>query len=341
MPSPSGKRSEADAVIEGMSATAEQADAFEASLVETPDDLCAHLALLGYYGSPKRSLRAEFERHALWIIENVPAVDVGPWLRLRGGTTAYETARVSWLMHLSTEDVGLRVVSNAMFFFREHDPELAETVAVGAAHRFLSEPVYWEHLSSFYVGWLRTLEMGERRTRLLHAADDATRRRESLASAEQTDPFGVGARLAVELGDYARARSLAEKWLASGTAEPIAWKRSNSVHAAHTTLGLISIRQAGDHAEALEHLVASVAVKGSPHMTVGAVSLDLAADVVRGGNADAGLRFLGEAERLWTRFAERLPIVRSALTGGDPGPFLALAVERSQLGPGGKPLDAE
>jgi len=321
---------EVNAVIEGMNATSDQVQRAEHFLRANPNDLYAHLLLLGFYSS--KELAAQHERHALWVIEHCPSLDLVAWMCLSHGGPGYDVACRLWVRHLSSPSVSFQSVSNAVFFFRAGEPERAERILIDFESRFCACPEYWEHRISFYVGWLRTLELVAKRQRLLVEAMAAVERRLALAPQAGHLFFATAARVAAELGKYRRSRELANELLRSGLADPVEWRRSNALHFAHTVLGLVALRELGDLAAARVSLLASVGVAGSPQMAAGGVSFDLAMEVVSRGDTDAGIAFLHEVERLWTHRGGAVPVVRAALVLGDPSPFFRLATEHAEFG---------
>jgi hypothetical protein len=330
-----------ETVTEGDNLTAAEVARYEDVLQGNPGDLRARLLLLGFYAL--RSPRSG-EHHIVWLAENRPGTDAIPAMMLPASSPAYEATKDIFLRHASEPEVALEVVTNAALFLRDHEPDFGERLLASHSQRFGGRADYWGFRASYLVAWLRRLGPGPQRKGLLRAAMVSFDQHFNLVGVNQSRQAGTGARVAVEVEDYQLAKTIAEALLRRGLQERVEWAQSNDIHRAHTVLGLIALRNASDDTLAMEHLLASVSVRGSPHLTTGALSLELAAELLKRGNLQAVIQFLSDAERLWTE-GEQVDEFREAaqaLRAGVEAPFLRLATQRAPLGPNaGQPLSGD
>jgi len=103
---------------------------------------------------------------------------------------------------------------------------------------------------------------------------------------------------AYHLGDLERAREIAQTALAMAAHYPDSWNFGNAVHYGHTVLGLVALR-AGDPKVALSELIASGEVRGSPQLNSFGPSMRLARELLKDGERDGVMVYLGLCRKFW------------------------------------------
>ena len=101
--------------------------------------------------------------------------------------------------------------------------------------------------------------------------------------------------MAFEAGDFAKAETIATQSLAE---DPGAWLRSDEVHSANTTLGLIALKK-GDIAESRRRLLLSGDVEGSPVLNSFGPSMVLAKGLVEIGENQVVIEYLAQIGSFW------------------------------------------
>ena len=127
---------------------------------------------------------------------------------------------------------------------------------------------------------------------------------------------------AFRLGDNSRAKELAEQALVLVQSYQGNWNYGNAIHFAHTVLGLLALA-AGDVARAVEELKKAGATPGSPQLDTFGPTMQLAKELLRCGQFDAVLNYLGQCRTFWQRGAVWLDLWEEKVrAGGVPNCFM-------------------
>lgn len=288
--------------LKGRSLTADEAKRLEEALVGNPSDIASRFTLISYYFGKFSEKEAKERRctHVLWTIENLSSSDLlhhFPVARLNPYEKCYETGKQLWLRSLDSSKGNLVVLRNAVDYFMIPDKLLAEKLLrQGVA----AEPQNFKWHAD--LGQLFKLQVSVER--------DSVRRREVATKAVEefelalklaVDPIqqrnlkmDLG-RMAFEAGDVVKAQAIAAKALDEDAG---AWLRSDEVHSANTTLGLIAL-QNGDVQEAKRRLMLSADVEGSPVLNSFGPSMILAKGLLERGETQAVVEYLAQVGSFW------------------------------------------
>src|ERR1700722_16769221 len=108
----------------GVKLSAQEVKAIEQHLKQSPDDLIAHLQLIGFYHTQEDS--AQRSVHVLWLIKNHPNLQLLPTaLTLFRGDPGYEEGKKLWLDE-SAETTDPDVLMNAANYLAVDSPYQAE-----------------------------------------------------------------------------------------------------------------------------------------------------------------------------------------------------------------------
>lgn len=108
----------------------------------------------------------------------------------------------------------------------------------------------------------------------------------------------AAAMAAYHLGDLESAREIAQAAIALAAHHPDNWNFGNAMHFGHTVLGLLALR-AGDPKLATSELIASGEVRGSPQLNSFGPSMRLARELLKAGERDGVLVYLGLCRKFW------------------------------------------
>jgi hypothetical protein len=118
------------------------------------------------------------------------------------------------------------------------------------------------------------------------------------------------------LGEHARAQSLARQALDLVAVYDGSWNRGNAIHYGHTTLGLLALNE-GDVGGACKALLASGATPGSPQLNTFGPTMQLARALVRAGEADVVLEYLGRCRAFWVMGGTWLDLWEAKIRKGE------------------------
>jgi len=103
---------------------------------------------------------------------------------------------------------------------------------------------------------------------------------------------------AIERGQLLQAASLARELLSLATLYPDDWNNGNAVHHGHMMLGRVALAD-GDIGTAREQLIAAGHTSGSPQLNSFGPNMRLAQELLRAGERDVVLEYLGLCRRFW------------------------------------------
>src|SRR5262245_25540469 len=135
-----------------------EAESFESGLTNTSNEIALHILLLGYYF--RRALHfpsaeKDRRRHLLWIIENVPELEIAgqpeALLSPFEGCETYEKAKTTWLKSLERNPDNIAVLENASNFFFE-SPSLVEPLLHRARALDPDNPKWLQKLAQLHSG---------------------------------------------------------------------------------------------------------------------------------------------------------------------------------------------
>ncbi len=294
-------------VREGRSLTAEQAQALEQKLKDSPDDVVARHKLLGYYFAARikdRSTRGAAIPHVLWLIEHHPdSVILGlPYGEVDAilHPVEYAAARGMWLKHLDGAcKENVVVIGNAASFFTLHDSALAASLFRRAAALEPKE-ARWEQ----ELGHLASLQVWRKGN-----APDPEAAREAMQAYERAMALQAAAERETMLIDVATASLYAgESQKAEGYAKEIlkraetggimTWNLGNAIHHGNLVLGHVSLR-AGRIDEAEQYLLKAGKTPGSPQLDSFGPNMYLAQEMFRKGRKDTVVQYLKQCKTFW------------------------------------------
>jgi uncharacterized protein len=129
------------------------------------------------------------------------------------------------------------------------------------------------------------------------------------------------AQVALQAGDTARAKRYATLMLEPANQQKNSWNYGNTIHHAHTVLGLIALQE-GRMEEAKTHLLDSARHRGSPQLNSFGPSIDLASELLARGERETVLQYLDLCAAFWKDVEGRLPRWKAAIrAGGTPEGF--------------------
>jgi tetratricopeptide (TPR) repeat protein len=301
--------------IKGRSLSADEAKALEETLLKTPADVPARVMLISYYSANYKDQKSRVKKceHVHWMIENFAASEflhyvsevrlfsVPPNLRRSENSAqmgqCYDKGKELWLKNLEANKGNLVVLRNAIDYFSISDREFAE--------KLMRQGVAADPQNSKWH-----TELAHHFQRQVTSEKDSARRKElALKSVEEfeialklaTDPIGRRslrislARMEFEAGETTKAEAVANKIL---TEVNDAYLRSDEVHGANTTLGLIAL-QKGDTQEAKRRLLLSGEVAGSPVLNSFGPSMVLAKVLAEKGETETVLQYLASVGSFW------------------------------------------
>jgi hypothetical protein len=318
---------------EGASLSAEAAEALERGLAERPDDVDAHVRLLGYHrerrreafgkatlgaqislmrdGSPHDVGRAQ---HAIWLAANAPRAPVlahGP-VHFRMGEPAYAELSAIWRRHAAAEPPDATVLAHAIAFFWWENAAFADELVERAERAFPGDGRWARFRRARRAQELLSEgRLAPLRDRGLAPADgDARAPDESLDEIERllredpdlestADLRELAGELALRLHRLDRARAHAEQLLVAHVGERER-EHSDAAHNGHLLLGRIALF-GGDVERAKAHLILAGQAGATGLVRVFGPDMRLGADLLARGERDVVLRYLAHCRRFWER----------------------------------------
>lgn len=258
--------------MEGGKMNAEQAEAMEKTAADArPDQLEAHLKLLGYYflHRPREpAAREAVQAHILWIVENVPASAVAglPYvqIRQRSAPAHYAEALAAWQAQLGKNPDTAAVFGNAARFVQLSDPRAAQKYLRRAAELEPANPAWPQALAHLY-----TLEARPGASALPRAREKALEQYER-ALRDQTGEkrfylLTDVAEAAVNAGQPDQAAAYARELLALAADFKENWHYGNAIYVGNSVLGLVALENQ-DPGSAEKYLLAAGQSPGSPQL---------------------------------------------------------------------------
>jgi len=121
---------------------------------------------------------------------------------------------------------------------------------------------------------------------------------------------------AYKVGNLAKAKTLADEYLAMAAQYPCDWNYGNAIHDANAMLGLISLK-AGNVDAATAYLLEAGKTPGSPQLDTFGPKLDLADALLKAGKVDAVKTYLNEIKSFWTMDNGNITRWLAAIDKGD------------------------
>ncbi len=131
----------------------------------------------------------------------------------------------------------------------------------------------------------------------------------------------TGAMAAYHLGDLERAREIAQAAFTLAAQYPDNWNFGNALHYGHTVLGLVALK-AGDPILATRELIASGEVRGSPQLNSFGPSMRFARELLKTGESDGVLVYLGLCRDFWKLGQRWIDIWEKKIARGTVPKFL-------------------
>ena len=303
-----------EVLMEGRALATEHVAELEKRLVANPDDLDSRTRLLGYYWSrqfehPEEA--ATRQGHVFWIVEHAPgtgvAGSVGVELDAVLEPAAYQEGSRLWRKQAEDHANEPVVLGNAANYFLIHDSARAEEFYKKARALDPDSPKWARRLAQ--VMSLRMIGASDEKRAGL--ATEALRYREESVALDKSpqarsEALCDLAELACEAREWKKARSYATE-LVEQASSAAPDQSGDAAHAGNTVLGRLALRD-GDLEEAKRRLLDSGAVSGSPGLDTSGPSMVLAEELLRSGERDAVLEYLGRCTRFWKGDRGRLDL---------------------------------
>ena len=281
----------------------------EAALPENPDDLSLRIRLIEYYHAQYADPDARERRvpHVLWLIEHHPRHPMSGDVRARLhpvlNDADFKTGSAFWKQHVEEHPEDPVIAGNAARYLAAGEREAALSFFQRAAELDADNPAWpveKARLRRLAAAKLNDRESSQAQDLLRLAWADLERALE--LSHEREQRFDILIRipeLALEAGDSQQAGQRARELLEEAERFPVRhWNRANAIHAAHTTLGRVALREE-DILSAGRHLLLSAQVRGSPQLNSFGPSIILAREFLARGETDAVITFLHLAGNFW------------------------------------------
>lgn len=283
----------------------------ERQLLAAPNDLDLRSRLLERYfldWSPEG--RTARSRHALWVIENVPAselagspeTDFDEILDPDG----YNRAKAAWQTNLRAHASDPRVVGNAASFFLLSDRAYAEELYKRSVKLEPTTPKWRLQLASLYMLDASRPD-GSHNPEAAKKALDQYEIAISETQDKKTKGYSLGrtadaARIA---GEDRKASDYATDLLRLAEELPRDWNYGNAIHEGHRVLGHVALDD-GDVEAAKAHLLKAGETPGSPQLNSFGPDLSLAQALLERGERDTVAQYLQSCSRFWLGRSEAL-----------------------------------
>jgi len=296
--------------MEGRKLSPEAAAGLELQVKAAPGDVEARTRLLGYYmqrafSSPEA--RAARQQHILWLIRNRPdaAVLDTPFARLDRimDGSAYEDGKKAWLEQVERQPQDAALLGRAAGYLQLHDSAMAEDLYRRAEAAEPQNAQWSAELGHLYQRGIsrETGEVRETKAKAALAAyEQSLQRVKEEEVVDRRSLLSDAARMALEVGDLAKASGYADELLASVDERSGDWMTGNAIHQGHLILGRIALR-GHDLAQAKEHLLAAGRTPGSPQLNSFGPNMSLAKELLEAGERQAVLDYLKLCGSFWKR----------------------------------------
>lgn len=284
----------------GQALQGEQAVLLEEALKGNQSSLDVRLKLLGYYRNRGNKNKADYVRHLIWIIDNLPTEDVAYFavnLTLKfNSVELYEQVKKHWFKHLQSNQHSTRaVLSAADFCFGNLDyPGVIDCLeALQTTEPQESDFLPISGLCERILERLNDDELGMfKRENIMSMAIHWARLAARLERAENTE-FMALIRLVslVFAAGLPEAEELAVQLLEKAKDNPKA--RGYSTHVANTVLGKIALNQ-GNARAAAEHLYEAARVPNSEILYLKGPDMSLAQALLEAGDIEAVSNYLDQ-----------------------------------------------
>jgi hypothetical protein len=320
----------------GRNLSDEDAEAFEAKVHGSPNELATRILLLAYYFLGQRTspnARKARHQHILWVIRNAPeshsAGTPDTLVLEREDSESYSDAKSFWLEQVQQNPTDAGILGNAANFFVLNDKELSERL-YKKAKELEPENAEWSqrlgHLYSLEARGSDTESARHAKLALqeLRASEEVRQQgaprapiEDSLGSSDEDTVKNMLARIhslpdlakaAIAAGELADARRFASELLSmtvSADLPKFFREDGNAIHYGNLVLGLCEMRS-GDIQQAKEHLLASGQTKGSPTLCSFGPNMSLAKELLESGDRDTVLDFFELCGGFWKTHADEL-----------------------------------
>lgn len=284
----------------GRNLSQEAVRSLESGLESAPDDVEARTRLLGYYflrAHGSSEAKEARQRHILWLIGNRPEAPIldTPFAQLDAilDGSAFAEGKQAWLSQVAREPENAAILGKAAAYLLFDDPAAAESLYQRAEAAEPRNPVWPDRLGHMYALGLST-KTGEEKQEAAKAALAAYER--SLRHIkDRGNLLPDAAKVALEAGDFAKARTYAEEVLAEAGDQ---WGDGDKVHHGHLILGRIALH-AGDVATAREHLLVAAKTSGSPALNSFGPNMLLAKELLEKGERQGVLEYFKLCASFW------------------------------------------
>ena len=256
-----------------------QAAELENKVQTTPGDTDSRLRLLRFYtnyaadDTPAR--QSSRLKHRLWFLQNRPEMEDAdiygykiPFYSV--GDAEYRAMRDEWLEQVETAETNSRVRLNAVSFFREKEPEIAEKLLVEGCRIDKENYEFPLRLSELIYGKIKDLdedssEYLRKKTRVLGRAFEAGETALALLKNERSTERDAKramllqslTKIAFELGKFDRAKALATELILDFGQDAASPNYANATHTGNIILGRIAVRE-NDAVKAKQYLLIAV-----------------------------------------------------------------------------------
>jgi len=306
--------------------SSEEAAQLEEQLKKEPDDLQAHIKLLGYYQRPapvaNNNNEATHTKHVLWIIQHHPECEV---VGLPEGTvqqfrdaTGYEMAKDAWLDAVKKHDDDARVLGNASQFFMFSDRKLSQELMEKAVKLQPNEARWADKLAHQYALADGSGNVEEKNQKALAQFERAQKL--SSTPLERFYRLDDMARAAYAAGDLEKASSYANEVLALVKDHTGNWNCGNAINHGNIVLGRVALKN-GDVKKACEFLLKAGETTGSPQLDSFGPNMSLAKDLLEKGEKETVLKYFEQCRSFWKLHSNKLDEWKSDIAAGKAPDF--------------------
>ena len=329
---------ELDAFTSGGDLTARQVGDLEQKLLVDPDDVLAHVSLLGYYELhmyPSTEAKQAWEHHLLWMIEHHAASAIlrepGVHLSQVLNPEAYPKAALLWQQQVKANPNSAAVLANMARFVSLDDPMAAAGYLQQAKAAEPQNPEWCWRLGALYSSQVDSTT-GEDRKKLaalsLAEGEQALELNRQEWALEFTKgdwsleknkaerervmarirfqgirPLGMAA---FEANEFTKAEQYAKEVLRLADREKSGLRKDSAIRTSHIVLGRLALRS--DRIEiAKQHLLEAAQRPERPDIdTVVAPDMTLAKELLEKGQPDVVIEYLKRCGEFWKNDNGRL-----------------------------------